>query len=240
VVPQEQTSPAIPRTLLDMIDHAGILPTVRAATRADVRELAKVLTRAFFDAPQFAYLLPDPALRARALPATLGAALRFLHPVDTGGEVVVVNGAILGGSAWMPPGRWRTSTWQQLRAAPALVRALGRQGLQEYGKRGQALTAAMHAAHPTEPHWYLAILGTDPDVQSRGVGSALMRSGLARCDREQADAYLECREEHVPYYARFGFEVTRPIPMPEGAPTQYGMWRQRRQTASERASVAGG
>ncbi len=211
-----------------MVDHAGTPGSIRAATRADVHELANVMQRAFFDAPQFEYLLPDPALRARALPATLGAALRFLHPVDVGGEVVVANGAILGGAAWMPPGRWRPSAWQQLRATPALVRALGMQQLQEYGKRGQALTAAMHAAHPTEPHWYLAILGTDPDVQGRGVGSALMRSGLERCDRERADAYLECREAHVPYYARLGFEVTEPIAMPEGAPTQFGMWRERR------------
>ncbi len=220
--------PSIPLTLLDMADHAGKPGTVRAATRADVRELADVLQRAFFDAPQFAYLLADPDFRARALSATFAAELRYLHPVDVGGEVVVANGAILGGAAWMPPGRWRPSAWQQLRATPTLVRALGLQRLQEYGKRGQALTAAMHAAHPTEPHWYLAILGTDPDTQSRGVGSALMRSGLARCDCEHADAYLECLEVHVPYYARFDFEVTQAIAMPEGAPTQFGMWRPRR------------
>lgn len=201
---------------------------VRPATRADVPELANVMTRAFFDAPQFEWLLPDPELRARAAPITFGAALRFMHPVDHGGEVFVEDEAIRGGAAWMPPGRWRASAWQQLRAAPALIRGLGLRQLGEYGKRGQALEAAMHAAHPSEPHWYLAILGTDPDVQAQGVGSALMRSGAQRCDREGADAYLECLEVHIPYYERFGFAVTAAIAMPEGAPLQFGMWREAR------------
>jgi ribosomal protein S18 acetylase RimI-like enzyme len=202
--------------------------TVRPATRADVPKLAAVMARAFFDAPQFEWLLPDPDVRARAAPVTFGAALRFMHPIERGGEVFVDGDAILGGAAWMPPGRWRSSPWQQLRAAPALIRALGMRRLGEYGQRGQALEGAMHAVHPSEPHWYLAILGTDPGVQATGVGSALMRSGVARCDREGADAYLECLEVDIPYYERFGFAVTAAIAMPEGAPVQFGMWRERR------------
>jgi len=48
----------------------------------------------------------------------------------------------------------------------------------------------MKRVHPEEPHWYLAVIGSDPTV--RGQASAvLMRSRLDRCDAEYCPAYLE-------------------------------------------------
>ena len=46
----------------------------------------------------------------------------------------------------------------------------------------------MKAVHPEEPHWYLAIIGSDPEARGGGFGSALMRSRLDRCDAECAPA----------------------------------------------------
>jgi predicted N-acetyltransferase YhbS len=60
------------------------------------------------------------------------------------------------------------------------------------------------------------------------VGSALMRSGIARCDREGVPTYLECLESLIPYYERFGFTVTDAASVPDGAPVQVGMWRKAR------------
>ena len=79
-------------------------------------------------------------------------------------------------------------------------------------RRGLAVTELMKAAHPEEPHWYLAVIGSDPDVRGKGFGQALMRSRLDRCDAEYAPAYLESSNpDNVPYYERFGFEVTGEI-----------------------------
>ena len=69
---------------------------------------------------------------------------------------------------------------------------------------------------------------TDPQGQGKGVGNALVRSGRERCDREGENAYLECLEPLVPYYERFGFEITGEIEMPEEVPDQVSMWRARR------------
>ena len=53
----------------------------------------------------------------------------------------------------------------------------------------------------------------------QGVRQALMRSRLDRCDAEHAPAYLESSNpDNVPYYQRFGFEVTGEITLPDGGP----------------------
>ena len=35
--------------------------------------------------------------------------------------------------------------------------------------------------HPTEPHWYLPLIGVDVTKQGHGYGSVLLRHALARC-----------------------------------------------------------
>jgi GNAT superfamily N-acetyltransferase len=193
-----------------------------------VPELAAVLSRAFADKPPFTWVLADDDLRARVQPAMFHAALRYIYPVERGTEVLLENGAILAGAVWAAPRRWKASPWQQLRTTPGLIRALGIKHFRQYAQRGKAVEGALQRAHPSDPHWYLAALGTDPRAQAKGVGSALVRSGLERCDREGEPAYLECLEQLVPYYERFGFEISGEIEMPEDVPNQVSMWRARR------------
>ena len=85
----------------------------------------------------------------------------------------------------------------------------------------------LEALHPQTPHWYLYALGTDPEHQGKGIGSALFEPMLARCDAESRLAYLEAsRPENVPYYQRFGFEVIGEFAMPRGPV----VWRMRRKS----------
>jgi predicted N-acetyltransferase YhbS len=84
----------------------------------------------------------------------------------------------------------------------------------------------MKQHHPEEPHWYLAVIGSDTTVRGRGFGQALMRSRLDRCDAEHSPAYLESsKPENVPYYERFGFTVMGEIVLPNGGPPLWPMWR---------------
>jgi ribosomal protein S18 acetylase RimI-like enzyme len=70
----------------------------------------------------------------------------------------------------------------------------------------------MGSFHPTEPHWYLPLIGVDPVRQGHGLGSALLRHGLARCDRDRVPAYLEATSmRSVPLYRQFGFEAVSEI-----------------------------
>jgi putative acetyltransferase len=49
----------------------------------------------------------------------------------------------------------------------------------------------------------LAPVGVLPDVQGRGIGSALIRAGLERCKEKQAPFVVVLGDPH--YYRRFGF-----------------------------------
>eukprot|EP01041_Mallomonas_annulata_P030478 gene30478-52615_t len=64
--------------------------------------------------------------------------------------------------------------------------------------------------HPEEPHWYLSMIGVDPSHHGQGLGSALLKAGLQRCDADGLPAYLESSNpKNVPLYERFGLGTSR-------------------------------
>lgn len=194
---------------------------VRTARRADVRAAAGTLARAFDTDPVMRWIFGDEATLRVGLPRMFDAMLRHHHQHHGATELVAGPAGVVGAAAWDPPGRWRVPWWRLAWSAPALLRAVRRQGA-----RGQAVLTAMDAVHPAEPHWYLAYLGTDPAARRQGVGGRLLRSRLSRCDATGQPAYLESSNEtNVPYYRSFGFEVTREIVVPDGGPTLWAMWR---------------
>ncbi|AYA25991.1 MAG: GNAT family N-acetyltransferase [Rhodococcus sp. (in: high G+C Gram-positive bacteria)] len=196
----------------------------RTATRRDIPAFAPVVAEAFVDDPVFTWMFPDEHHRIRRMTRFFAADARH-HMVPLGATDIAESDGVVGGAAmWAPPGRWRSDMWTSLRLLPGFCAALGR-----YMKRGRQVDETLDAAHPGEPHWYLSTIGTSPAARGTGLGTALMKAGLDRADAEHAPAYLESsKEANVPYYERFGFEVTRAIVVPDGGPTLWGMWRQPR------------
>jgi GNAT superfamily N-acetyltransferase len=195
--------------------------SVRPATAADIRPLAAVLGRAFEDDPPFVWMLPDAETR-QARAGRFFATLVRTEALGFGAvEVACLDGVIVGGAIWLPPGHWRPTVAVQLRSLPGYARAFGR-GLGQATAVGQA----MADAHPREPHWYLYAVGVDPDRQGSGVAGPLLRSRLTRCDQSGEPAYLESTKlTNVPLYQHFGFEPTGPMALPDGAPVITPMWR---------------
>lgn len=62
--------------------------------------------------------------------------------------------------------------------------------------------------HPRAPHFFLAVLGVEPDLQGRQLGSALLQTLSARADAAGLPCYLETdREPAKRLYMRHGYEV---------------------------------
>ena len=194
-----------------------------SAQRADISELSHVLGRAFYDDPVSMWIMPDDKTRAAHLRRFFATVTRH-HHLAGGGVEVASDGSIGAAALWDPPGRWKQTPREQLMMMPSFIRGFGARP--RVGRKMGALLELMKRHHPEEPHWYLAVIGSDVTVRGKGYGQALMSSRLDRVDAEHAPAYLESsKAENVPYYQRFGFEVTGEIVLPDGGPTLWPMWR---------------
>jgi ribosomal protein S18 acetylase RimI-like enzyme len=196
-------------------------PTARRATRADAPALVRSLARAFDDDPVAAWACPPAGERPRMLERFYTARLRQLLAQDE----VWTDPACHAAALWAPPQRWRTTPLDDLALMRGLLtpRLVRRLPLVARGLLG------LEREHPrTPPHWYLAILGTAPDAQGRGLGSAVLGPVLTRCDEDRVGAYLESsKERNIAFYARHGFRVTRELKLPRG-PRVWAMWREPR------------
>jgi ribosomal protein S18 acetylase RimI-like enzyme len=191
-------------------------PAVRRAGRDDLRGMAAVLTRAFHDDPVMHWFFPDHEARERRTERMFRLRVGSLLDQD---ETYTTDGH-LGAAVWAQPGRWEMSP---LRGLLLTLRLL------PLTRTRTPLLASgwklIDAQHPPEPHYYLAILGTEPNAQGRGVGSALLAPVLEDCDRNEIGAYLESsKESNLAFYARHGFRVTGELDLPEG-PHVWLMWR---------------
>jgi GNAT superfamily N-acetyltransferase len=189
------------------------------AGETDTEPLTDVLQAAFWDDPVTRWILPDEGSRSRRLARFFRVLLeRHYLPM----RAVWTTSDQLGGALWSPPGYWRVTPRELMAAGPALAVVGGRHAL-----RAVRLFDEVERRHPTVPHWYLGVLGTDPPHQGHGIGSALLRPVLERCDREGIPAYLESsKESNIPFYGRHGFAVTGEIGAASGGPTLWAMWRE--------------
>src|SRR6516225_8902315 len=65
---------------------------------------------------------------------------------------------------------------------------------------------------PTEPHWYLSLIGVEALHRNKGCGAALLRHGLRRCDQEHLPAYLwSSNPLNISLYERHGFKISGTI-----------------------------
>jgi GNAT superfamily N-acetyltransferase len=176
--------------------------------------VAALLARAFYDDPAMSWTFPRDGRR-------LGQAERFWtirlsHMAPQ--EEIYVTDDLSGAAAWTLPDRWHvglreTGKLTRLVLSPRLPMLL--RGLRR-----------LEGAHPhVPPHFYLAVIGTDPSRQGEGIGTALLQPVLELCDRDGVPAYLESsKERNVDFYSRFGFRVMTEVRLPNGPP-MWPMWR---------------
>lgn len=185
----------------------------RKAAAEDLSAVCGTLAAAFFDDPVFGWGMPAADRRRQILPAFFAIVSEAYLAY---GEIYTTDD-LVAAAVWAPPGI--EDDGERLVAALADVSG-------EYAQTLFEAFELMDKQHPRDPHHYLFFLGTRPERQAQGIGSALMRPVLDRCDRDGVPAYLEATSErNRRFYLRHGFEVTGEIRLPDG-PSMWPMWRE--------------
>jgi GNAT superfamily N-acetyltransferase len=183
----------------------------RKATGEGVPTVAETLALAFFDDPVVSWIIPDDPRRRELGPGLFGAIVESYIGHD---EIYDVEAGV-STAVWAPPGA------EDDELLPERIGEI----TAENAERVFQILGLMDEVHPSDPHYYLFLLGTRPGWQGQGLGSELMKPVLERCDREHVPAYLEATSErNRALYLRHGFEVTGEIRVP-GGPTLWRMWR---------------
>lgn len=192
---------------------------VREATATDAAALTLVLTRAFAN---------DPLIRwaVRADDQREAAYLRlfdlFVRRLSLPYGDVYTTSSRDGVALWIPPGCWHQGALDQVRQLPDWLAIVGI-------RRVPHVFAALNTLlgrHPREPHYYLPFVAVDPSQQGRGIGSALLKPILGRCDEMQVGAYLEnTNARNLVFYERLGFGVLEVLVLALSGPTVWRMWR---------------
>jgi len=171
---------------------------INVVTRDRLPAMAAVLARAFANDPMIRWPLPDGDGLGDRIEQTFGSIYRGI--VDLG--LIWEAGDGDGFAVWIPAGM-SDQMFESDSAARDLVAPL----TDDHAARYDVLWSWIEAQTPADA-WYLDVLGVDPAKQGTGVGSALVRFGLERAERDGADAFLETAvEANVTYYERFGFRT---------------------------------
>jgi GNAT superfamily N-acetyltransferase len=182
------------------------------------REVAAMLASAFADLAPSRYLVADREARVQALAgqfSILAEHARMAGGITSAAGTAGLEGAVVWFDHTTEPAPIHDYE-DRLRAACGV-----------HTDRFLAFDAAMEAHHPVEPHRYLALVGTRPGRQGRGIASGLLEQISADLDRDQTPAYLEAVSTRTAQlYARFGFEESAdPFAIGPDGPFMQPMWR---------------
>ncbi len=174
-----------------------ITPIIKtAATPSDEGPIIDVLVRANWEDPAARWVWPDSQQFLMHFPSFVRAfgGKAFAH-----GSAYYVDGYI-GAALWLPPDVHPDEN--------ALITLVQQTVSEQIQKDVFAVFEQMGRYHPSEPHWYLPLMGVDPSQQSKGFGSALLQHTLIEFDRDNKLAYLESSNpRNIPLYKRHGFEL---------------------------------
>ncbi|HEV2125944.1 MAG TPA: GNAT family N-acetyltransferase, partial [Chloroflexota bacterium] len=147
-------------------------PPIKTARASDTERVVTVLALAFSADPIVRWVYPDPHqywTHGPVLIRTFGGKALEHGTAHCAGDYA-------GAALWLPPAIRPDED--------ALVALLERSVAERTQGEVFGVLEQMDAYHPSEPHWYLPLMGVDPPRQGKGFGSALLRHALAQCDRD--------------------------------------------------------
>jgi ribosomal protein S18 acetylase RimI-like enzyme len=184
------------------MSHA--IPSMIRLDAALVDRASGTFARAFQHDPLFGYLIPDDSRRPQLSTRAFTALLRFgLH----GGETYATSCNVEAAAIWFPPDTHPSFLALVRSAGLVATLSLGPGMLLRFWKYQQH-SDRLRRQHAPFRHWWLQLLGVDPNHQGKGLATALLEPMLQRFDRDKMPCCLETmNEKNVSLYERFGFRV---------------------------------
>ncbi len=179
---------------------AGPSIDIRSARPDEMPQAVASILAAFITDPVARFAWPSPHDYLRSMPW----ATREFGGGSFEHGTAYVSADFCGAALWLPPGVHPDDE--------ALKKVFRDTAKPEHLDDLLETFEKMDQSHPEEPHWYLPLIGVEPNSQGNGLGGALMRYALARCDQERALAHLESSNpRNVSLYERHGFEIVGEI-----------------------------
>jgi ribosomal protein S18 acetylase RimI-like enzyme len=175
-----------------------LMPKVEVASKNQRSKAMSTILLGFAADPVARFFFADPA-------QYLSAGPRFMEAFggrafDHGTAYVAEDCRAV--ALWLPPG---VSPDEETMGAIAEEQIKLRP---EIAATAEGVFEGMARYHPHEPHWYLPLIAADPNWIGRGLGAALMKHALARCDQDGVIAYLESSNpRNISLYERHGFRI---------------------------------
>jgi ribosomal protein S18 acetylase RimI-like enzyme len=192
--------------------------------KSQAKPAAEMLSRAFHNDPGFLYYFPDELKRKKMvsniLSFTVGSGIRY-------GETYATSPNLEGIAIWISSDDYPITSWKMVHSVSLLtVIGFGLHG--GFGMKGHGkLTDAMHKRLAPSKHWFLHIIGVDPQFQGKGYAGKLLRTMLNRIDKEGLPCYLDTlNEDNVPLYEHFGFKLIEKVNIPQTTLTNWAMLRE--------------
>ena len=190
-------------------------PVVRPITDADIPTAVDTLARAFADYSYTRHVIAaddheERIRRSQELWLTrIGMVYGRVWVADEGRAVAV----------WAVPGQDPSPALAEL--GPIFGELSG-----DRAAASAAADAAIAPYRPQEPGWFLGTVGTAPEAQGQGLGSAVLIPGIQEAERAGYPAFLETSSEaNVRFYERLGFKVTADVQLPDNGPRTWCMRR---------------
>lgn len=183
-------------------------------TKEQLKPASVTLARAFYNYSVSKYMRPNPKNRLKRLKNDFkaGVCVGLRH-----GEVYATSNNLEGVSVWMVFEEFKEKlSWFIRCSSLSMLFQNGIGTIRRVMRVMNCMTKA-HEKYAPGKHYYLSILGIDPDFQGKGFGSLLIGNVLEKFDKEDPrPAYVETNETvNVPFYEKLGFKVKKEMIIPK-------------------------
>lgn len=191
-------------------------------TDAHLDRVGAIMARSFHDEPVMQYTLPDPERRPGQIRWLFGKIAQYA--IRHG--LAYTTEDVRGFSIWLAPGDPDMQVLRLIRLGVATAPArLGLKSLFRLMHFSRIKDGIHHQAAP-HPHWYLLMIGVDPDAQGSGIGGAMVKPVFEIADADGLDCYLETAiENNTKIFGKYGFETAVEADVLPGELHLWGMVR---------------